>query len=293
MKTGRSATVRSSRGGLATLLIALMELAATGDGGLSASLGRDMQDAGSGATPSPVTEPHAVVVELFTSQGCSTCPPADRLLTDLGHQGSGRVIPLEFHVDFWNHIGWTDPFSSREWTERQVAYARVFGLRQVYTPQAVVDGAAELVGSDEDRLRAAIAASASRPAGKISLRLEPTDSRVLVSAEVDLPEALRKTRLDLMLVVFETELVTSVSRGENGGSTLRNDYVVRSLERAAKLPAGGPNPVRHDAKLKLARNWNLSRLGVAAFLQDPQSLEIRGASAQSLPNVGGGSSSKP
>jgi len=223
-----------------------------------------------------------VVVELFTSQGCSTCPPADRLLGSLGEEGAGRVVPLSFHVDFWNSLGWKDPFSSHAWTERQTAYARAFRLRQVYTPQAVVDGRAEMVGSDGDRLRAAIAAAPSRPAAKISLQLEPSASGVLVRAEVDLPEALRGRKLDLMLALFETGLVTAVGRGENGGRTLRNDYVVRNLRRAGRLAARGPDQTRHTAELSLEKEWERSRLGVAAFLQDPRSLEIFGAASRLL-----------
>ncbi len=286
MRRGRSTTEASRRSAAATVLFAVLAVAAICHGG--SPICQAQQGNGPEATDSPPVGQHAVVVELFTSQGCSTCPPADRLLTDLGQQASGRVIPLAFHVDFWNHDGWTDPFSSREWTERQVAYARALGLRQVYTPQAVVDGAAEFVGSDEHRLRAEIAMAGSRPAGTISLHLEPAGSRVLVRAEVSLPEALRNTRLDLMLAVFETELVTSVSKGENGGRTLRNDYVVRSLERADKLPAGGSSPTQHLAKLRLASKWNLSRLGVAAFLQDPRSLEIHGATARPFPIAASG-----
>jgi len=116
---------------------------------------------------------HTVVVELFTSQGCSSCPPADRLLSELGAESRDRVVPLAFHVDFWNHAGWTDPFSKREWTDRQVGYSRALGVRNVYTPQAVVDGSAELVGSDANGMRAAIAAAAAKPAAAIALRLQP------------------------------------------------------------------------------------------------------------------------
>ncbi|HWC65845.1 MAG TPA: DUF1223 domain-containing protein, partial [Thermoanaerobaculia bacterium] len=86
-----------------------------------------------------------VLVELFTSQGCSSCPPADRILGRLG--GEPGVIPLAFHVDYWNHAGWSDPFSRHAWSVRQQAYVRRFRLDAEYTPQAVVDGAAQLVGS--------------------------------------------------------------------------------------------------------------------------------------------------
>ncbi len=240
--------------------------------------------ASSSAPPAaaPVPAGHMVLVELFTSQGCSSCPPADVLLTKLGEQGMGRVVPLSFHVDFWNHGGWSDPFSSAEWTRRQIAYARMFGIPSVYTPQGVVDGGAELVGSNEDGLRKAIAAAASRPAAMITLRLEPSDAKVRVHADVDLPEALRDRKLDLMFAVFETDLVTSVGRGENGGRTLRNDYVVRSLKRDGRLSPEKSGRAQSTATLSLDKGWNHSHLGVAAFVQDPQSLAISGASAQLL-----------
>ena len=219
-----------------------------------------------------------VVVELFTSQGCSSCPPADRLLRELGERGAGKLVPLEYHVDFWNHVGWTDPFSSADWTKRQEAYARRLGLRSVYTPQAVVDGGAELVGSDAAALQAAIAAAAAKPAASIALRLEPRESKVLVEASVDLPEPLRGRKWDLMVALYETGLSTAVGRGENGGRTLQNDYVVRSLQRAGRVKESS----KEEASLKVEIGWNREHLGVAAFLQDPSTLEIRGATARPL-----------
>jgi hypothetical protein len=225
---------------------------------------------------------HAVVVELFTSQGCSSCPPADRVLSELGAQQSSGVIPLSFHVDYWNHDGWTDPFSRHDWTERQSAYARLLGLQQVYTPEAVVNGRTEMVGSDANRLRSAIAAAAKRAGASISIRLELAKSKVTVTADVDRPEILRGRKLDVMMAVFETNLVTSVGRGENSGRTLRNDYVVRSLRRAGTLAAGGANPANQTATLSLEDGWKRTELGVVAFVQDPASLEILGAAARHL-----------
>src|SRR5215471_20667139 len=225
---------------------------------------------------------HMVVVELFTSQGCSSCPPADRVLSELGSQQNGRVIPLSFHVDYWNHDGWTDPFSRHDWTERQSAYARLLGLRSVYTPEAVVDGRTEMVGSDTNRLRGAIATAAQKTAASVSIHLELEKSKVAVTAAVDRPEILRSRKLDLMVAVFETNLVTSVGKGETGGRTLRNDYVVRSLRRAATLSSGGSNPASQTTTLSLDDSWKKAELGVAAFLQDPSSLEILGAAATPL-----------
>src|SRR5262245_24379168 len=111
------------------------------------------------AAEAPASIPDAKVVgEPFTSQGCSSCPPADALLRRLGSDPALReqMLPLAFHVDSWDALGWKDPFSSPAWSERQTAYARAFGSARIYTPQAVVDGRAGCVGSDEDELRSRV-----------------------------------------------------------------------------------------------------------------------------------------
>jgi hypothetical protein len=237
------------------------------------------------AEDSAASPDRVVVVELFTSQGCSSCPPADRLLTSLGARSGARVVPLAFHVDFWNSSGWKDPFSQAEWTRRQAAYERVLGIKNVYTPQAIVDGSIELIGSNAEALDAAMATTAARPAATIALRLEPADADVLAEVDVDVPESLRRVRLDLMFAVYEVGLSTPVGRGENGGRTLQNDYVVRSLRRGDRLSAGGARS-HHAVRLRIDKQWNRARLGVAVFLQDPESLRISGARA--APLEGGG-----
>jgi len=232
-----------------------------------------------GADVPPGRPAPAVLVELFTSQGCSSCPPADRLLARLGAEEGLRIVPLAFHVDYWNHAGWSDPFSRHAWSARQEAYVRRFALPAEYTPQAVVDGEAQLVASREADLRAAIAAAAARPAAAISLAAERRDRKVLVTARVDRPATIASRRLDLMFALFEKGLDTKVGGGENGGQVLHDEYVVRSLDRGAKLESASPQPTEHSISLRLDRGWDASRLGVAAFLQDPKTLEIFGASA--------------
>ena len=251
----------------------LTAVLAGGSGGMASP----KPDAGASGPPA-----HAVVVELFTSQGCSSCPAADRLLESLGSESAGRVVPLEFHVDFWDQLGWKDPFSRHAWTQRQADYAHALYFRDVYTPQAVVDGRVEMVGSDAARLKSAIASSAERPAGRIDLTLEPSDTKVLVRAAVERPEALRGRKLDLMLALYETGLVTAVGKGENGGSTLHNENVVRVLQRAGRVSSGDPSPKEFREEIKIEKGWDRSKLGVAAFLQDPSTLEICGAGARLL-----------
>jgi len=238
--------------------------------------------AGAESAPASQAATHPVVVELFTSQGCSTCPPADALLSALGERDAGRVIPLAFHVDSWNHDGWTDPFSSAEWTRRHGFYARKLGAQGAYTPQAVVDGAAELLGSDPAAMSAAIAAAALRPAATLRLELRVSDpGRVEAEVEGELPEGLRDAKLELLFAVVETGLVTPVKRGENGGRTLRNDHVVRSMEKA-RLEPGADGRFRTAASLKLAASWAPKNLAVVAFVQEPRTLAIRGADSRRL-----------
>src|SRR5436305_2977651 len=120
----------------------------------------------------PKLGPSPVVVELFTSQGCSSCPPADALIHSIANDPAmrGRVIPLAFHVDYWDSLGWRDPFSSAEWTQRQARYARTMHLNSAYTPQAVVNGTREFIGSNKSVLKAALEkASNEKPRTEIAL----------------------------------------------------------------------------------------------------------------------------
>lgn len=213
-----------------------------------------------------------VVIELFTSQGCSSCPSADRLLSKLGQ--NEEIIALSFHVDYWNHLGWRDPYSSAEWSARQRRYAQALQTT-VYTPQLIVDGRSDLVGSDERRIRQAIAdRRPSRSAPRLRLRLEERKDEVSVRVELDGSDLPR--RLDLELIVYESGLGESVTRGENVGRKLRHDYVVRSLERQPAVPG------ESRASLRLDRGWNRDNLGVAALLRHRAGLQIAAAVNQSL-----------
>ncbi len=117
----------------------------------------------SASSPAPAAAPPAAgsvaVVELFTSQGCSSCPPADRLLSAIAAEPAfaGKVVPLAYHVDYWNYIGWQDPFSSADWSTRQKQYAQAYDTNRIYTPQLVVNGTDEMTGSEERKVRSAIA----------------------------------------------------------------------------------------------------------------------------------------
>ena len=228
-----------------------------------------------------------VVVELFTSQGCSSCPPADRLLSEIGEDPdlSTRVFPLAFHVDYWNYIGWTDPFSSERWSERQRAYARAFDSNRVYTPQLVVDGRTDCVGSQERKVERSIRRALERqPAGRVSLRLAPGENpdRLRAVAEASLRKDLSRPPV-LWVALYQTDRTTSVARGENADRTLHNDYVVRRLHRAFTLPEATEGAeASGEVTLELEPSWERSNLGVVAFLQDPKALEIHGAARATL-----------
>jgi hypothetical protein len=253
---------------------------------------------GAGEMPAGTAGRGPVVVELFTSQGCSSCPPADRLLSRLQHDPrlAGRVAPLAFHVDYWNHLGWSDPFSSASWSRRQESYAQTWHSNRIYTPQLVVDGRTECVGSQEDEvLRRISQALAAEPAGRVTLTLSAapaqgpagssggagTATRVVVTARLLRPAA--GTGLDVWVALTESGLSTAVGAGENAAATLHDDHVVRRLVRAFTLPATAG--AEHTAAVDLPpldRGTRGATYAVVAFLQNPATLAIEGAAAEPL-----------
>jgi hypothetical protein len=229
-----------------------------------------------------------VVVELFTSQGCSSCPPADRLLSRLADEG-GAVVPLSFHVDYWNYIGWTDPFSSAAWSDRQRRYARAFATGRVYTPQMVFDGRADCVGSDEDKVRRLIEEAAARPPeGELTVEAHAGADGRTVRLEIG-AKVLRAERggdWNVMVAVFEDDLVTAVPRGENAGRSLQNGHVVRSLTEAFSLPAREGAEGSQKLDVEIGQGWQRNKLGVAVFLQDPTTMRILGAAVRKVGDAG-------
>ena len=178
-----------------------------------------------------------IVLELFTSQGCSSCPPADALLGRL--RGRPDLLPLSLHVDYWNRIGWRDPFSSAAMTDRQDAYGQALGQDGVYTPELVVAGAQGVVGSNQAAVEAAIAraraAAANHPAITLQARREGAAIAVAAGAGPG--------RGQVLLVGYDDRHVTAVGRGENAGAVLVEYNVVRSLAPLAAW-AGAPLALR-------------------------------------------------
>ncbi|MGE0119503.1 MAG: DUF1223 domain-containing protein [Dongiaceae bacterium] len=179
-------------------------------------------DARGGDAPAP-----GVVVELFTSQGCSSCPPADALLGELARRPD--IVALAFHVDYWDYIGWKDPFATPVATQRQRAYAGALRVRMVYTPQMVVDGRIDAVGSDRRAVETAIATAVGSP--KLSVVVEG-DGRGGRRAVIPAAEGVYDGgQAVVWLAVLDTEAETGVMRGENSGRTLKEFNIVREWRR--------------------------------------------------------------
>ena len=190
---------------------------------------------------------NAVVVELFTSQGCSACPPADALLSALTQDP--RVIPLALHVDYWDYLGWKDIFATPQFSARQKAYARYAREKMVYTPQMVIDGKARIVGSRVGELGSALREAASDPPEVIlSLSRNGGNLEIRADAVADMNQP-----LIVQLVRFAKEQDVTIVRGENAGKTLRYHNIVISWKQVGRwsgraplmltTPADGPEPV--------------------------------------------------
>jgi hypothetical protein len=217
-----------------------------------------------------------VVVELFTSQGCSSCPDADQLLSSWGAKGfaAGELLPLSFNVDYWNYLGWRDLFSAPAWSQRQSRYAAALGAR-TYTPQMVVAGRQAFVGSDGRQAAAAAARFRGEPPrARLSIGSLPSP-RARLDVQVEpLPAA---AGLHVILVLFENGLVTEVSSGENGGRELKNDFVVRSLTDLGPLESG--KTLKRRLEVPWESGWRKRSSGGAIFLQDPKTLAVYDARA--------------
>jgi hypothetical protein len=224
-----------------------------------------------------------VVVELFTSEGCSSCPPADALLAKFESQqpiAHTQIIALEEHVDYWNNGGWMDPFSGREWTVRQEEYAVSLGNQNPYTPQMVVDGQIGLVGNREGSARAAIEKSAAQSKAHVSLSVTPStkpgDEQLAVSV-TQLSGTRQGDKPEVWMAITESGLHSVVSAGENSGSDLRHASVVRTFRKV-----GGINLKKEDSfsgtyPVHLDSSWKRQNLRVVVFVQGQKSRQILGA----------------
>jgi hypothetical protein len=223
-----------------------------------------------------------VVVELFTSEGCSSCPPADALLRKFDAQPfpATELIVLSEHVDYWNHIGWTDPYSSHAYSERQSAYGDHLHLDGVYTPQMIVDGAREFVGSNSDDAQKAIAKATGN--SKIAVRI--TDARLegdTLHARIEagpLPAGTRSA--DVILIAALNHAESQVAAGENSGRRLTHVAVVRALKKAGSIGSG--QSFSQDVAMKLEKPGNATDIRAIALVQEPGPGEILGAAQEQL-----------
>ena len=227
-----------------------------------------------------------VLVELFTSEGCSDCPPADALLErlDRSQPVSGvDLIVLSEHVDYWNDIGWKDPFSSHQYSERQGAYAGSFGLNSVYTPQMVVDGRIQLVGSDE---RGAIQAiENATKAEKIAVSLSSIHfegEKILLHIETGpSPSSIPERFANVLLAIADESDQSNVSRGENAGRTLRHVAVLRDLVRVGALDRSGK--FSEDVTVNF-NHGNRGNLRIVTIVQEPTAGRVLGVGSARLSN---------
>jgi hypothetical protein len=226
-----------------------------------------------------------VLVELFTSEGCSDCPPADTVLARLaGDQpvAGAEVIALGEHVDYWDQLGWKDRFSSAALTNRQQTYGSHFNLDSVYTPQMVVDGRAQIVGSDATAARHAIERAAAAEHASVTLRIDAESERAIaVTVSVaGMQRPGRGDRADVQVAITEDGVVSEVKRGENHGRTLTHAAVVRSMTTIGQVGADGAATAR--AEIPLGADWRRDRLKAVAFVQEQRGRAILGSAVVSV-----------
>ena len=223
-------------------------------------------------------EPFAVV-ELFTSQGCNSCPGAEAVLRDLSahaRESGLRIFPIEWHVDYWDRLGWVDPFGDPEYSQRQRRYARVFGARGPYTPQIIVNGTTIVRPAQRKQLVFDSVESALEEASKaeVALSADLVDGSLKVTYAVsDAPR-----RAAMLLIVVERGLGNHVPRGENAGKTLRHDEVARALHDLGRIAREATG----TTELEIPDEVDPAMASVIAIVHDAVTLEILGAASVDL-----------
>ena len=210
------------------------------------------------------------LLELYTSEGCSSCPTADKWLSSIAAAGYGlnKVVPLAFHVDYWDYIGWKDRFARPDFSERQRQLASVGRSSFVYTPQVTLNGADYRGWSQLSRFNGSITSSLNQPArANLSLNLaSATSGEITVRASAQTVQATDRKNADVFIAVYENNLVSKVSAGENSGRQLDHDYVVREWYGPYRLDDKSGSAWQHNFSLK--PEWKGRNAGVATFVQD-------------------------
>jgi hypothetical protein len=222
-----------------------------------------------GQAPPVAVDPNAprvpVLVELFTSEGCSSCPPAEDVLVRLDREQpvpGVEIIPVGFHVDYWDDLGWADPFSSPAWSDRQRDYDR--GTGRVYTPQAVVQGGGECVGSDDSALRGLARQAAAAHTPRLAVTMSAGSTPGTLHVRVAAPAGAVRDQVEVSVVLVERGIVVDVQRGENRGRHLAHAPVARDLVTAGVLTAAGG---ALDATLPVPAGVHRENLRVVAVAQ--------------------------
>lgn len=238
----------------------------------------------SGGAPAPADR-KPVVVELFTSEGCSSCPPADALLSKLQTDqpiGEAEVIGIEEHVDYWNQDGWMDAYSSAEWTERQKEYVAKLKANGAYTPQMIVDGQTQFVGSSAGDAVKAIQAAAHQANVQISVTPEASPKGDSERFEVHVANAAgnaNQEQADVWMAVTEVGLGTDVKAGENKGKKVMHAAILHSLQKIGAAPSKDQSELVLNPHVKFKSSWKKENLRMVFFVQERKSLHILGAAS--------------
>lgn len=229
-----------------------------------------------------------VIVELFTSEGCSSCPPAEELLSRLEKTQpvpNARIIALEEHVDYWNQLGWKDRFSNPLFRGRQNDYARASNIENIYTPQMIVNGRSEFVGDDSSRAYEEIQKATANRRFMIHMQADETPDRpelMDLSVHIKNLRGAREPASSVYLAVTESKLSFRVGAGENAGRHINHAPVVRSFGVIGTWDAKGSNEVEVHPTLKLPPEWRRENLRAVVFIQEKDSRRISGAAAVEL-----------
>ena len=224
----------------------------------------------------------AALLELYTSEGCDSCPPADKWVSELQSKrlATSRVVPLAFHVDYWNNLGWVDPYAQARFSERQRQHTRRRGAGFVYTPQLLLNGQdyrRAVLFDDIDRTLLSI--NQTQPQADIRLKLSSSRALIESQVEVDVSGSADRRRAQVYLALYENNLITAVKAGENKGRTLKHDFVVRELVGPLALDSKGN--LRHVQSFALDARWKPQDTYLAVFVQHPQSGDVLQALAAS------------
>jgi len=226
--------------------------------------------------------PSRVLVELFTSEGCSSCPPADELLVRLQADQpipGVEIIGLEEHVDYWNHDGWMDPYSGAEWTARQQDYTVRFKGASPYTPQMIVDGQREFLGNNPNAAVDVIREFAQQQKASIDIAASVPSTGETRRFDVrvgSLSASSGQVKADVWLVVAEEGLQGSAKAGENNGKSWKHAAIVRSMQKIGSATSSSAEPFVSTPQIKLKSNWKEGNLRIVVFVQERKTRRVIG-----------------